>query len=337
MRLLVCGIDGLSPHALSEHRRVMPTIGGFEHRADVRTDVALSRAAWVSMATGLRPGRHGVGKAGAVGGWERDDIEADGLLYQVLNEYGYSVGWCRVPVSSHPPTAIDGWMAGDGPSPPTVWPQRLANLYDPGPSAVAALKGVAVGNEEPERVAACHQALWPAARQALHAELSSALRLISAEPVDVLFCYFGLTSAIQHHCLHDAGTMRAMHDWVDRAVRTLIEACDPADTIVVSDHGMRRVRADDFEARKVDGTWMIRAERGRTASYHSGARRSPGVVVSTFDVADAIYPEDVFAWACRRCGIPDDELVGLDCHPGCCEPGDEADGIERQLRALGYI
>jgi hypothetical protein len=342
MRLLVAGFDGLAPDLVGRFRCETTYLNCLPSGAGIAGDTTLTLPIWTSMATGVRPTAHGVtamwADEAARRPYCRSDVKARRFLWQLPNEYGYTVGWYRLPVTSYPPCALEGWMASGGATSPTaVWPLSLSADYDPGPASLWALQGLPIGRETRADIDSVCSRLWTAAREALSAELDSLLRLTRTAPVDVLFCYFNFTDTVQHHCFHSDTMLARLYGWVDGAVGQLTAHCQPEDMLVVSDHGMRAVNGQDDNARDVDGTWFVRSEMGEHAYYQSGVHILPGVLRSTFAVDGSLHPEDVFALVCLQCGIPPEELRGLDCRADCCGFGPKPDRVERQLRALGYL
>ncbi|HJN14577.1 MAG TPA: alkaline phosphatase family protein [Armatimonadota bacterium] len=308
MRLLIAGFDGIDPGVVESYGDAMPCLASLPYAAELVSEEILTWPIWTSMATGLPPSEHGVtgifADEDAKRAWCRDDVKTGRFLWRALNDAGLSVGWYRVPVTSYPPRELDGWMAsGTAGSPTGIWPVELSSAYEPGPANLWSKECLPIGSETRADIDRAGSALWDAARNALDAELESLLRLVEVSPVDVVFCYFNYTDTVQHHCFHDKSIMAQLHAWVDRAASRITGACDPDQTMILSDHGMRAVTPDDWGTHDKEGVWFTRSVFGNHSFFQSGMHRSPGLVRASFPLPPTLTPEDVYAVTCRACDI----------------------------------
>lgn len=123
-RLAIIGLDGATFRLLDPLREdgVMPALTALRRRgleSILRSTVpAYTPPAWVSIATGVNPGRHGVFGFLANTPQEAPSVVHAGLidappLWQHLNRQGVEVGVFNVPIT-YPPQPVEGFMVSGG-------------------------------------------------------------------------------------------------------------------------------------------------------------------------------------------------------------------------------
>lgn len=123
-RLAIIGLDGATFRVLDPLSRlnVMPALVSLRDRATqgiLRSTIpSYTPPAWVSMATGVNPGRHGILGFLANSPQRRPQVAHSGLIasppiWRFLNELELRAGIFNVPMS-YPPTNVDGFMVSGG-------------------------------------------------------------------------------------------------------------------------------------------------------------------------------------------------------------------------------
>ena len=229
--------DGLLPNV----QRLMA-----EGRSGVlhSTMPALTPVAWSTLATGANPGKHGVFE------WNRLVRDADPPHLQLhtsatvhgvpfwrqLNARGLRVGLVNIPLT-FPTQPLDGFVLCGYPLidplrrylyPPNLLPGLEAELgpYEPGH-----LEGMLANGEG-----------WYAADERTQAfQVAAAIRLTAQLELDVLVINLMLPDHANHLAPDMAGVQRAYAD-SDRHLGQLLDALQPLNVMLISDHGSRRIQ-----------------------------------------------------------------------------------------------
>ena len=229
--------DGLLPNV----QRLMA-----EGRSGVlhSTMPALTPVAWSTLATGANPGKHGVFE------WNRLVRDADPPHLQLhtsatvhgvpfwrqLNARGCGVGLVNIPLT-FPAQPLDGFVLCGYPLidplrrylyPPNLLPGLEAELgpYEPGH-----LEGMLANGEG-----------WYAADERTQAfQVAAAIRLSAQLELDVLVINLMLPDHANHLAPDMAGVQRAYAD-SDRHLGQLLDALQPLNDMLISDHGSRRIQ-----------------------------------------------------------------------------------------------
>jgi len=251
MRLLVVGLDGMSPELLAKlvDDGHMPYIGELSSRS-ATGDLASTRPpvtgpAWTSYATGCNPEKHGVFDFVVPGPRITDnrsltaaDVGTE-TYYEIMEAEGFDTIHVNLPASWPPltdaPTITSLLTGDDSPIHPPELRKELAGLgeYRIAPDATIDRDSSAYV-EEIRDIEACRFA---------HAE-----RLMDSRPWDLFFVLFSGTDWLCHKYYSELldGTapenVVSLFTDVDEYLRTLVESA-PADTntLVLSDHGFREI------------------------------------------------------------------------------------------------
>jgi predicted AlkP superfamily phosphohydrolase/phosphomutase len=266
-RLALIGLDGATFRVLDPlgAEGVLPNLTRLRERgleAVLRSTIpAYTPPAWISMATGVNPGRHGVFGFLDSTPQESPRIAHSGLIdavpmWRYLSDIGSPVGVLNVPMS-YPPHEVSGFMVAGGLASGWTDPEMPGFASSP---EIASLVGEVAGEHYPLDVPVNYERDWrsPAVTDRLqHAqELRQKVLAALIERFDpqVVFAVFEGPDRIQHvhyqylvECSEwygrpEASELRA-RDFaffaaVDRAVGDLVDwAGDDGVVVVVSDHG----------------------------------------------------------------------------------------------------
>lgn len=254
--LLIVGFDGatfdlIRPWAeagLLPHLRRLMAEGAQAELASTLPPV--TSPAWPTFMTGCNPGKHGVFDFIQPHGNNFTLVNSTRIrqptLWQRLSQAGYRVGVLNVPVT-YPPQPVNGYMITDILSPKGAeisYPADLISRYEAelGPYRIAPDIQYKPGLEE---------AFIADIYDLIHAHGRWALRLMTAEPVDVLMVHFIAMDIMKHalwrfmdhnHPRYEPSpfehAIRDGYALVDEYIgRLLAQLPADATTIVMSDHG----------------------------------------------------------------------------------------------------
>lgn len=251
MRLLVVGLDGMSPALLAKlvEDGHMPFLGELSERS-ATGDLASTRPpvtgpAWTSYATGCNPEKHGVFDFVVPGPKITDnrsltaaDIGVE-TYYEIMEAAGFDTVHVNLPVSWPPLTdapTITSLLTGD--DSPIHPPELRDELTELGDYRIA--PDATTNRDSPayvEEIRAIEE------RRFRHAE-----GLMARRSWDLFFVLFSGTDWLCHKYYSELldGTapenVLSLFTDVDRYLRTLVEST-PADTntVVLSDHGFREI------------------------------------------------------------------------------------------------
>jgi predicted AlkP superfamily phosphohydrolase/phosphomutase len=266
-RLAFVGLDGATFRVLDPlvAAGVMPSLGRLTERGSVAvlrsTVPTYTPPAWVSMVTGVNPGKHGIIGFFASTPQEKPVIAHSGLigalpLWTYLNELGVRVGIFNVPMS-YPPSPVDGFMVAGGLAAGWTVPE-MPNFASN--DRVAGLVSETASNGYPVDTVVSYENDWNSPAAASRIEAIQRLRrdvlhgLLDNIDTDVVFAVFEGPDRLQH--LHyqyivdcsdwysqpEAPEMRDhafsyFHE-LDRGIADLVDwAGRDGHVFVVSDHG----------------------------------------------------------------------------------------------------
>ena len=266
-RVALIGLDGATFRVLDPLARegVIPTLASLRERgaeAALRSTVPVyTPPAWISIATGVNPGRHGVYGFLDNTPQERAKISHSGsikalTMWKHLSDLGVKVGILNVPMS-YPPVRVNGFMVAGGlasgwtdPSMPNFASDeetgRLVNRIADGKYPLDVPVNYEVDWRSPEVIGKLHRA------QELRRKVLG--QLIERDDPEVVFAVFEGPDRVQH--VHYQYLVEGS-DWFDRpeapriredawrfyaevdaGVRDLVEWAGPdGHVVIVSDHG----------------------------------------------------------------------------------------------------
>ncbi|MGH2536681.1 MAG: alkaline phosphatase family protein [Candidatus Promineifilaceae bacterium] len=255
MRTLIVGIDGATfdlvrPWAAAGH---LPNLARLmeegAHGPLASTLPPVTSPAWPSFMTGCNPGKHGVFDFIQAKGNDFSLVNSSQIrqptLWQRLSAAGYRAGVLNVPVT-YPPQPINGFMVTGILSPTggqICYPADLIGRYQAelGDYRYAPRVQYKPGNEA-EFIADLYDLV--------RAQAEWALKLMAAEPWDVLMVHFISLDILMHalwrfmdrsHPRHEPGpfehALREGYQLVDDYLGRLMEQAAADHVFVMSDHG----------------------------------------------------------------------------------------------------
>lgn len=182
-------------------------------------------SAWPSLYTGTNPGKHGVLDFLSFEGYEWSVVNATHVrrrsLWEYLDEHGFRSVVVNVPVT-HPPRPFDGALVPGytAPESPECHPPGLlAEITD------AIGEYLVYGTVE-------------SATDCIRMRGEAFRYLADRFDPDFGFVQFQWTDAVCHKRPGDWTELQRVYSAVDEQIGALLDACDPHNVIVVSDHGM---------------------------------------------------------------------------------------------------
>jgi predicted AlkP superfamily phosphohydrolase/phosphomutase len=266
-RLAFVGLDGATFRVLDPviAAGAMPSLASLTEcgsGAVLRSTVpTYTPPAWVSMVTGVNPGKHGIIGFFASSPQEKPVIAHSGLIralpmWKYLNESGIRVGVFNVPMS-YPPSLVDGFMVSGGLAAGWTVPEMPNFASD---DNIGRLVSELADNRYPVDTVVSYENDWTSPTQAARIEAIQKMRrrvlhrLLQEIDTDVVFAVFEGPDRLQH--LHyqyivdcsdwyehsEAIQMRErafsyFHE-LDRAIGDLVDWVGAdGHVFVVSDHG----------------------------------------------------------------------------------------------------
>ncbi len=247
LELLVVGLDAGSRRILEPlfERGLCPTLSRlFEVGTSGPLESQIppwTASAWPSMYTGKNPGKHGVFDFLSFDGYDWDVVNATHVrerpVWELLSDQGHSSVVVNVPVT-HPPRSFDGALIPGmtAPENPTCHPERLLEdvILACGEYRVYPQSG-----PEPAHSIASYERTIEGR--------GAAFRYLCRrfEPA-FGFLQFQQTDSVFHERPGDSKAISAVYRAVDQELETTLEALDPTNVLIVSDHGMGEVSGTEF-------------------------------------------------------------------------------------------
>lgn len=266
-RLALIGVDGATYRVLGPmiDAGVMPALASLRARgveAILRSTIpTYTPPAWVSMATGVNPGRHGVFGFLDNTPQEPPSIAHSGSIratpmWSYLSELGTRVGILNVPMS-YPPVTVNGFLVAGGLATGWTDPEMPGFASDVG---TGRLVSDVAGGHYPLDTVVNYENDWRSPGTVTRIEDVQRLRrrvlgaLIERVDPDVVFAVFEGADRLQHvfyQCIVDCSDWylhpmsteirersQAYFAELDLAIRDLVDWAGPdGHAVVVSDHG----------------------------------------------------------------------------------------------------
>jgi len=272
MKVLVIGLDGatfdllrpwIDGGELPNLRRLMQQGASGKLRS---TLPPISASSWISFATGVNPGKHGVVDFvyPSAGSYKVTMVSATACrtrsLWNWLNDAGRRVGLLGIP-TTYPPEPVDGFMVSGflAPGPDSEWayPPELKQ------ELLAELGQFMLAPDERYRSSPWLDRFLDDLTASVENRTRAALYLMSHKPWDLFTVVYWDTDMVQHetwrlldpaHPRHDSAEaaaqrerILAFHRKVDADIGRLLasDSVNPAETLVVvmSDHGFGPVHS----------------------------------------------------------------------------------------------
>lgn len=248
LRTLLIGIDGACESVLEEvaARGAIPTLQSLRTTG---VETALESqippwtpSAWPSIYTGVNPGKHGVFGFLTFDGYDCEVIDRTDIneytLWETLDRHGISSVVVNAPVT-HPPREIDGaiipgYVAPDSPQcVPADALSRIPNgdryrIYPPNSADETGEEYTSTAVDLVESRGAAFRHLTE-----------------SCDP-SFGFVQFQQTDTVFHERPGDWAAIERIYRAVDEEIASILDTCDPANVIIVSDHGLGKYHGVEF-------------------------------------------------------------------------------------------
>ncbi|WP_135302756.1 alkaline phosphatase family protein [Haloarcula amylovorans] len=258
MRTLLLGLDGTCRPVLDSvfEAGVAPTLESlFEESATGPLTSQLppwTPSAWPSLYTGVNPGKHGVYGFLTFDGYDYDVVDATDVrahaLWELLDQRGRSSVVVNVPVTA-PASPIDGAILPGYVSPedPPGHPEGIfGDVRDEiGPYSVYGPMDTP-GEAALDDVAAHSKTRGDAFAY-----------LVERFDPDFGFLEFQQTDTVFHRRPTDTEAIECVFGAVDDAVATALNAADPDNVVVVSDHGIGEYRGFEIRVNECLRDWNL--------------------------------------------------------------------------------
>ncbi len=247
MRVLVVGLDAACRPILEPlfESGVTPTLRRlFESGTAGPLESQIppwTASAWPSLCTGKNPGKHGIYDFLSFDGYEWDVVNATHVdarpIWELLSDHGYSSVVVNVPVT-HPPRAFDGALIPGmtAPEEPACHPEGILEDVT---LACGDYRVYPRSGDEPDRSIESYQ-------RTVECRGTAFRYLCRRFEPDFGFLQFQQTDSVFHDRPGDKRAIEAVYEAVDRQVAETIEATDPENVLVVSDHGIGPVSGPEF-------------------------------------------------------------------------------------------
>ena len=249
LRTLLVGIDAASLSVLGPlfERDVAPTLRSvFEAGASGALESQIppwTASAWPSLYTGMNPGKHGVFDFLRFDGYDWEVVNASHVrertLWEVLDHHGYASVVVNAPVT-YPVTPFDGALVPGymAPENPTCHPAGILDDVEAAIGEYRVYPRQPDGNSSSPDVERYVEAIR--SRGAAFRYLADRF-----EP-DFGFVQFQVTDTVFHERPDEPALVDAIYSAVDDELERLLDAHEPANVVVVSDHGMGPYEGYEF-------------------------------------------------------------------------------------------
>ncbi|ELY39108.1 alkaline phosphatase family protein [Natronorubrum tibetense] len=198
-------------------------------------------SAWPSMYTGKNPGKHGVYDFLSFDGYDWNVVNSTYVrerpLWELLSDHGISSVVVNVPVT-HPPRAFDGALI-PGMTAPEDPPCHPEGVLEDVKLACGDYHVYPQSTDAPERSIEGYERTIECRGEAFR----YLCRRVNPE---FGFLQFQQTDTVFHERPGDKEAIEAVYRAVDRQLAETLEAVDPDNVLLVSDHGMGKVTGHEF-------------------------------------------------------------------------------------------
>jgi predicted AlkP superfamily phosphohydrolase/phosphomutase len=217
-------------------------------------------SAWPSLYTGVNPGKHGVYGFLTFDGYDwavvdRTDVR-EYAMWELLDDHGYRSVVVNVPVT-HPPRPIEGAIVPGyvAPEDPTCVPGDVLStvtgemdyrIYPPSTREVS-----------PREQLSAYESIVRSRGRVFR-------RLTDRYDPHFSFLQFQLTDTVFHDRPDDWSAVERVYGAVDEQLDAVLEATNPRNVVIVSDHGMGEYEGYEFRVNE-----YLRAE-GYVETRHGG-------------------------------------------------------------------
>ncbi|WP_408957961.1 alkaline phosphatase family protein [Natrinema sp. 74] len=262
LRTLLVGIDAACDRVLAPlfEDDEVPTL---ESIYETGTSGALesqippwTASAWPSLYTGTNPGKHGVYGFLSFDGYDWDVVNATDVrertLWELLDRHGVTSAVVNVPVT-YPPREFDGALIPGytAPEDPDCHPDGLLEDVR---NAIGEYR--VYPDDDADDVGRAYS-------DCVRMRGDAFRYLVERFDPEFGFIEFQATDSIFHERPADDEAIRTIYRAVDRQLREILEAHEPANVIVASDHGMGPYDGHEFRANEfLRESGFVETERG---------------------------------------------------------------------------
>jgi len=198
-------------------------------------------SAWPTMYTGQNPGKHGVYDFLAFDGYDWDVVNASRVrarpIWELLSDAGHSSVVVNVPVT-HPPQDFDGALI-PGMTAPEEPPCHPTGILEEVIEACGDYRLYPQSGPEAEASIAGYE-------RTIESRGDAFRYLLDRVEPDFGFLQFQVTDSVFHERPGDKRAIEAVYGAVDAELEATIREFDPANVLVVSDHGIGPVDGWEF-------------------------------------------------------------------------------------------
>jgi len=247
LRLLVVGLDAgcrsiLEPLFEADEIPTLQRLFETGTSGDLESQIPpWTASAWPSLYTGKNPGKHGVFDFLSFDGYDWDVVNSTHVrerpVWELLSEHGISSVVVNVPVT-HPPREFDGALIPGmtAPEDPTCHPEGILEDVK---LACGDYHVYPQSTDAPDRSIEGYE-------QTIDRRGTAFRYLCRRVDPSFGFLQFQQTDTVFHERPGDKEAIEAVYRAVDRQLAETIEATDPDNILVVSDHGMGKVTGTEF-------------------------------------------------------------------------------------------
>ncbi|WP_255171665.1 alkaline phosphatase family protein [Natrononativus amylolyticus] len=247
LRLLVVGLDAgclpvLTPLFEAGETPTLERLFDDGTHAPLESQIPpWTASAWPSMYTGKNPGKHGVFDFLAFDGYDWDVVNAthvrERAVWELLSDHGLSSVVVNVPVT-HPARPFDGALIPGmtAPEDPDCHPEGILEEVK---DACGDYRIYPQSGPEPDQSIEGYE-------RTIELRGAAFRYLLERFAPDFGFVQFQQTDSVFHERPGEKSAIEAVYRAVDRELRETIEAFEPENVLVVSDHGIGPVEGYEF-------------------------------------------------------------------------------------------
>lgn len=198
-------------------------------------------SAWPSIYTGKNPGKHGVFDFLAFDGYDWDVVNASHVrersVWELLSDHGQSSVVVNVPVT-HPPRVFDGALV-PGMTAPETPPCHPEGVLEDIVRACGDYRVYPQSGPEPNRSIEGYE-------RTIELRGAAFRYLCRRFEPDFAFVQFQQTDTVFHERSGDKEAIGAVYRAVDREFEQILDALEPTNVMLLSDHGIDTVTGCEF-------------------------------------------------------------------------------------------
>ena len=247
MRLLVVGLDAgcrpvLEPLFETDETPTLRRLFELGTSGPLESQIPpWTASAWPSIYTGKNPGKHGVYDFLSFDGYDWDVVNASHVreraVWELLSDHGISSVVVNAPVT-HPPREFNGALIPGmtAPEDPECHPEGILEEVK---TACGDYRVYPQSGPEPDHSIEGYE-------RTIELRGAAFRYLLERFAPEFAFLQFQQTDSVFHERPGDKRAIEAVYRAVDRELETTLEAFDPENVLIVSDHGIGPVDGQEF-------------------------------------------------------------------------------------------